>query len=97
MVRAIVAFAEEAGPRHHDAEGKPVAVGKCQAGWALLMAAAIRPVAFGPRMVAGGRFDGAWRVTGFENSKPANTCRTKQYEVWAEVERAAERYLGFET
>src|SRR3954462_8408487 len=53
VVRAIVAFAEEAGRRHSDAEGRPVAIGTCQAGWALLMAAAIRPEAFGPLMVAG--------------------------------------------
>ena len=43
VVRAIVAFAEEVGRRHAEAEGRPVAIGNCQAGWALLMAAAIRP------------------------------------------------------
>lgn len=132
VVRAIVAFAEEVGRRHHDADGKPVAIGNCQAGWALLMAAAIRPEAFGPLMVAGspistwagvpgrapmrylggllggswmtamtgdiggGRFDGAWLVTNFESGNPANTYWTKQYEVWADVDRAADRYLGFE-
>ncbi|WP_233256243.1 DUF3141 domain-containing protein [Falsiroseomonas bella] len=132
VVRAIVAFAEEVGRRHHDAEGKPVAIGNCQAGWALLMAAAIRPEAFGPIMVAGspistwagvpgkapmrylggllggswltamtgdiggGKFDGAWLVTNFESGNPANTYWTKQYEVWADVDKAADRYLGFE-
>jgi hypothetical protein len=132
VVRAIVAFAEEVGRRHTEAEGRPVAIGNCQAGWALLMAAAIRPEAFGPLMVAGtpvstwagvpgkapmrylggllggswltamtgdlgaGKFDGAWLVSNFESGNPANTYWTKQYEVWADVDRAADRYLGFE-
>lgn len=132
VVRAIVAFAEEVGRRHAGAEGKPVAIGNCQAGWALLMAAAIHPAAFGPLMVAGspistwagvpgkapmrylggllggswltaltgdlggGTFDGAWLVTNFESGNPANTYWTKQYEVWSDVDKAADRYLGFE-
>ncbi|WP_431282921.1 DUF3141 domain-containing protein [Humitalea sp. 24SJ18S-53] len=53
VVRALVAFTEEVGRRHQDAEGKPIAIGNCQAGWMLMMAAAIRPQAFGPLMVAG--------------------------------------------
>src|SRR4051794_27027376 len=132
VVHAIVAFAEEVGRRHAEAEGRPMAIGNCQAGWALLMAAAIRPEVFGPLMVAGtpvstwagvpgkapmrylggllggswltamtgdlgaGKFDGAWLVSNFESGNPANTYWTKQYEVWADVDRAAERYLGFE-
>ncbi|MBR0671795.1 DUF3141 domain-containing protein [Neoroseomonas soli] len=132
VVRAIVAFAEEVGRRHADAEGRPVAIGNCQAGWALMMAAAIRPEVFGPLMVAGsplsywagtrgkapmrylggllggswlaamtgdlggGKFDGAWLVTNFESGNPANTYWTKQYEVWADVDKAGDRYLGFE-
>ncbi len=132
VVRAIIAFTEEVGRRHLDADGKPVAIGNCQAGWALLMAAAIRPEAFGPLMVAGspvstwagvpgkapmrylggllggswltamtgdlggGKFDGAWLVSNFESGNPANTYWSKQYEVWADVDNAAERYLGFE-
>ncbi|MGG5818224.1 DUF3141 domain-containing protein [Falsiroseomonas sp. HW251] len=132
VVRAIIAFAEEVGRRHPQAEGRPVAIGNCQAGWALLMAAAIRPEAFGPLLVAGspvstwagvpgkapmrylggvlggswltamtgdlgaGKFDGAWLVSNFESGNPANTYWMKQYEVWADVDRAADRYLGFE-
>ncbi len=132
VVRAIVAFAEEVGRRHKDAEGKPIAIGNCQAGWALMMAAAIRPEAFGPLMVAGtplsywagrqghapmrylggmlggswlaamtgdlggGKFDGAWLVSNFESGNPSNTYWTKQYEVWSDVDRTADRYLGFE-
>ena len=132
VVRAIVAFAEEVERRHRTVEGKPVAIGNCQAGWALLMAAAIRPEVFGPLLVAGsplsywagvegkapmrylggllggswltamtgdlggGKFDGAWLVTNFESGNPANTYWTKQAEVWSDVDRAADRYLGFE-
>ena len=132
VVHAIVAFAEEAGGRHAKADGKLVAIGNCQAGWALMMAAAIRPEAFGPLIIAGtplsywagvkgrapmrylggmlggswltaltgdlgaGVFDGAWLVSNFESGNPANTYWTKQYEVWADVDHAAPRYLGFE-
>ena len=46
--------------------------------------------------LGGGKFDGAWLVTNFESGNPANTYWTKQYEVWADVDQAAERYLGFE-
>lgn len=53
VLHAIVAFVEHAGRLHHDAEGKPVAIGNCQAGWATLIAAAIRPEAFGPLIIAG--------------------------------------------
>ncbi len=53
VLRAIIAFVETAGRLHQGAEGKPVAIGNCQAGWATLIAAAIRPEAFGPIIVAG--------------------------------------------
>jgi hypothetical protein len=46
--------------------------------------------------LGGGIFDGAWLVTNFESGNPANTYWTKQYEVWADVDHAADRYLGFE-
>ncbi|WP_198379003.1 DUF3141 domain-containing protein, partial [Neoroseomonas rubea] len=46
--------------------------------------------------LGGGKFDGAWLVSNFESGNPANTYWTKQYEVWADVDRAADRYLGFE-
>ncbi len=35
------------------AEGKPCVIGNCQAGWAVMMLAAIRPELFGPIIVAG--------------------------------------------
>jgi pimeloyl-ACP methyl ester carboxylesterase len=38
---------------HPDADGKPCVIGNCQAGWAVMMLAAIRPELFGPIIVAG--------------------------------------------
>ncbi len=53
VLHAIVAFVETVGRLHEHAEGKPVVIGNCQAGWATLIAAAIRPEAFGPLIIAG--------------------------------------------
>ncbi len=38
---------------HPDADGKPCVIGNCQAGWAVMMLAAIRPELFGPIIIAG--------------------------------------------
>jgi pimeloyl-ACP methyl ester carboxylesterase len=38
---------------HPDAEGKPVLIGNCQAGWQLMMMAALNPELAGPIMLAG--------------------------------------------
>ena len=38
---------------HPDAEGKPAVIGNCQAGWAIMMVAALRPELFGPIVLAG--------------------------------------------
>jgi pimeloyl-ACP methyl ester carboxylesterase len=38
---------------HPEADGKPCVVGNCQAGWAMMMLAAIRPDLFGPIIIAG--------------------------------------------
>ena len=38
---------------HPDAEGKPCVIGNCQAGWAVMMLAAVRPELFGPIIVPG--------------------------------------------
>jgi hypothetical protein len=38
---------------HPQADGKPCVVGNCQAGWAVMMLAAIRPELFGPIIIAG--------------------------------------------
>lgn len=44
-----------------------------------------------------GKFDGAWLVGNFENLNPANTLWTKNYNVWANVDTEAQRFLDFET
>jgi len=46
-------FLEEVIARHPGAEGKPAVIGNCQAGWAVMMLAALRPELFGPIVVAG--------------------------------------------
>ena len=50
---AEAAFVEEVASRHPEAEGKPVIIGNCQAGWQIMMTAAIRPELFGPILLAG--------------------------------------------
>ena len=44
-----------------------------------------------------GKFDGAYLVGNFENLNPANTLWTKNYNVWANVDTEAKRFLEFET
>jgi hypothetical protein len=46
-------FVEEVARRHPDAAGKPVIIGNCQAGWQIMMMAAIKPDLPGPIMLAG--------------------------------------------
>jgi pimeloyl-ACP methyl ester carboxylesterase len=53
VIRAEAAFLERVITLHPDSEGKPVVIGNCQAGWQILMTAAIRPELFGPIIVAG--------------------------------------------
>lgn len=53
VMRAEARFLEEIIARHPEAEGKPVVVGNCQAGWQIMMTAAMRPELFGPIIVAG--------------------------------------------
>lgn len=53
ILRAEAHFLEVVIGRHPQAEGKPCVVGNCQAGWALMMLAALRPELFGPLIVAG--------------------------------------------
>src|SRR6476620_5927248 len=43
-----------------------------------------------------GKFDGAWLAQNFENQNPANTLWSKQYNLYANVDTEAARYLGFE-
>jgi Protein of unknown function (DUF3141) len=130
--RAEALFLEKIAERHPEAEGKPCVIGNCQAGWALMGLAALRPDLVGPILIAGaplsywagapgknpmrytggllggswlttlmgdlghGKFDGAYIVQNFENLNPANTLWSKQYNVYANVDTEAPRYLEFE-
>ncbi len=51
--RAEAVFLETVIARHPEAEGLPCVIGNCQAGWAVMMVAALRPELFGPIVVAG--------------------------------------------
>ena len=51
--RAEAIFIEKVTAAHPKASGKPCVIGNCQAGWAVMMLAAIRPELFGPIIVAG--------------------------------------------
>jgi pimeloyl-ACP methyl ester carboxylesterase len=53
VVHAVAAFLERVIQLHPDSVGKPAVIGNCQAGWQVLMTAAIRPELFGPIIVAG--------------------------------------------
>jgi pimeloyl-ACP methyl ester carboxylesterase len=50
---AEVIFLEKIIAMHPEAESKPCVVGNCQAGWAVMMLAAMRPELFGPIILAG--------------------------------------------
>ena len=53
IAHAEAAFLERVIALHPQAEGKPAVIGNCQAGWAVMMLAAMRPELFGPIIVAG--------------------------------------------
>lgn len=53
IAKAEAAFLERVIALHPEAEGKPAVIGNCQAGWAVMMLAAMRPELFGPIIVAG--------------------------------------------
>ena len=53
IARAEAVFLEKVISLHPKAEGKPCVVGNCQAGWAVMMLAALRPELFGPIIIAG--------------------------------------------
>ncbi len=131
-IEAWAVFLGRVADQHPQAEGKPVVIGNCQAGWALMMLAAKHPGLCGPIIVAGsplsywagvrgvnpmrytggllggswlttlmsdlghGKFDGAWLVQNFENLNPANSLWSKQYNLYANIDTEAPRYLGFE-
>ena len=53
IARAEASFLETVIARHPEAEGKPCVIGNCQAGWAVMLVAALRPELFGPIIIAG--------------------------------------------
>ena len=53
IARAEAIFIEKVTAAHPKASGKPCVIGNCQAGWAIMMLAAIRPELFGPIIIAG--------------------------------------------
>jgi pimeloyl-ACP methyl ester carboxylesterase len=53
IARAEAVFLEKVIALHPEADGKPCVIGNCQAGWAVMMLAAIRPELFGPIILAG--------------------------------------------
>src|SRR6202048_3087485 len=46
-------FIEKVIALHPDADGKPCVIGNCQAGWAVMILASLRPELFGPIIIAG--------------------------------------------
>src|SRR3954454_10777419 len=53
VARAEALFIEHVISRHPDADGKPCVIGNCQAGWAVMILASVRPDLFGPLIIAG--------------------------------------------
>lgn len=132
VVEAEVQFLRHVIDLHPQTAERPMVVGNCQAGWQIMMAAALEPECFGPILIAGaplsywagerdkapmrysggmlggswltalmsdlgdGHFDGAWLVQNFEKLNPANTLWGKQYNLYANVDTEANRYLDFE-
>ncbi|MFZ5681439.1 MAG: DUF3141 domain-containing protein [Bradyrhizobiaceae bacterium] len=53
IARAEALFIEKVISLHPKADGKPCVIGNCQAGWAVMILASLRPELFGPIIVAG--------------------------------------------
>ena len=53
VARAEGVFLEKVIALHPDADGKPCVIGNCQAGWAVMILASLRPELFGPIIIAG--------------------------------------------
>src|SRR6188472_1939850 len=53
IARAEAVFIETVISRHPEADGKPCVIGNCQAGWAVMILASLRPELFGPIIIAG--------------------------------------------
>jgi pimeloyl-ACP methyl ester carboxylesterase len=53
IARAEALFIEKVISLHPRADGKPCVIGNCQAGWAVMILASLRPELFGPLIIAG--------------------------------------------
>lgn len=53
IARAEALFIEKVISLHPRADGKPCVIGNCQAGWAVMILASLRPELFGPIIIAG--------------------------------------------
>ena len=53
IAKAEAIFLERVIALHPEAEGRPCVIGNCQAGWAVMILAALRPELFGPLILAG--------------------------------------------
>ena len=53
IAHAEARFLEKVIALHPEADGKPCIIGNCQAGWAVMMLAALHPQLFGPIIIAG--------------------------------------------
>jgi Protein of unknown function (DUF3141) len=53
VCRAEAIFVQDVAAAHPEAEGKPVIIANCQAGWQIMMMAAVNPHLTGPIMLAG--------------------------------------------
>jgi hypothetical protein len=53
IARAEAVFIEKVVALHPDADGNPCVIGNCQAGWAVMILASLRPELFGPIIIAG--------------------------------------------
>jgi hypothetical protein len=53
IAKAEAIFIEKVISLHSEADGKPCVIGNCQAGWAIMILASLRPELFGPVIVAG--------------------------------------------
>src|SRR5438477_1822119 len=53
IARDEAIFLEKVIALHPDADGKPCVIGNCQAGWAVMILASLRPELFGPIIIAG--------------------------------------------
>jgi uncharacterized protein DUF3141 len=53
VCRAEAVFIEDVAQRHPEAESRPIVIANCQAGWQIMMTAAVRPDLPGPIILAG--------------------------------------------